>query len=60
MGCKACGGTDIEHDSAKGMSYCSGCGEVCEENAIIAEVTFGEAASGAAIVTGSFVRAGQT
>ncbi|KAJ2337698.1 transcription factor TFIIIB subunit brf1, partial [Coemansia sp. RSA 2671] len=60
MGCKACGGTDIEHDSAKGMSYCSACGEVCEENAIIAEVTFGEAASGAAIVTGSFVRAGQT
>ncbi|KAJ2030752.1 transcription factor TFIIIB subunit brf1 [Coemansia sp. S3946] len=60
MGCKACGGTDIEHDSAKGMSYCAGCGEVCEENTIIAEVTFGEASSGAAIVTGSFVRAGQT
>ncbi|KAJ2864611.1 transcription factor TFIIIB subunit brf1 [Coemansia aciculifera] len=60
MGCKACGGTEIEHDSAKGMSYCAGCGEVCEENAIIAEVTFGESSSGAAVVTGSFVRAGQT
>ncbi|KAJ2331284.1 transcription factor TFIIIB subunit brf1, partial [Coemansia sp. RSA 2673] len=60
MGCKACGGTDIEHDSAKGMSYCMACGEVCEENTIVAEVTFGEASSGAAIVQGSFVRAGQT
>ncbi|KAJ1655870.1 transcription factor TFIIIB subunit brf1, partial [Coemansia sp. RSA 25] len=60
MGCKACGGTDIEHDSAKGMSYCLSCGEVGEENTIVSEVTFGEAASGAAIVQGSFVRVGQT
>ncbi|KAJ1995394.1 transcription factor TFIIIB subunit brf1 [Coemansia sp. RSA 1358] len=60
MGCKACGGSEIEHDSSKGMSYCMACGEVCEENTIVAEVTFGEAASGAAIVQGSFVRAGQT
>ncbi|KAI8324021.1 BRF1-domain-containing protein [Martensiomyces pterosporus] len=60
MGCRACGGTEIEHDSAKGMSYCTGCGEVCEENTIVSEVTFGEAASGAAIVQGSFIRAGQT
>ncbi|PIA17007.1 cyclin-like protein [Coemansia reversa NRRL 1564] len=60
MGCSACGGTDIEHDASKGMSYCTACGEVCEENTIVAEVTFGEAASGAAVVQGSFVRAGQT
>ncbi|KAJ1732250.1 transcription factor TFIIIB subunit brf1, partial [Coemansia biformis] len=60
MGCKACGGADIEHDASKGMSYCTACGEVCEENTIVAEVTFGEAASGAAVVQGSFVRAGQT
>ncbi|KAJ2747547.1 transcription factor TFIIIB subunit brf1 [Coemansia sp. BCRC 34301] len=60
MGCKACGGTEIEHDSAKGMSYCLNCGEVGEENTIVSEVTFGEAASGAAIVQGSFVRVGQT
>ncbi|KAJ2910215.1 transcription factor TFIIIB subunit brf1, partial [Coemansia aciculifera] len=60
MGCKACGGADIEYDSAKGMSYCLGCGEVGEENTIVSEVTFGEASSGAAIVQGSFVRVGQT
>lgn len=60
MACNACGETDIEHDSSKGMSYCTSCGEVCEENTIVSEVTFGEAASGAAIVQGSFVRAGQT
>ncbi|KAJ2702784.1 transcription factor TFIIIB subunit brf1 [Coemansia sp. IMI 203386] len=60
MGCRNCGGTEIEHDAARGMSYCAMCGEVCEENTIVAEVTFGEAASGAAIVQGSFVRAGQT
>ncbi|KAJ2125863.1 transcription factor TFIIIB subunit brf1 [Coemansia sp. RSA 720] len=60
MACKACNGTEIEHDAAQGMSYCTGCGEVCEENTIVSEVTFGEAASGAAVVQGSFVRAGQT
>ncbi|KAJ1934424.1 transcription factor TFIIIB subunit brf1, partial [Linderina pennispora] len=60
MACKACGGTDIEHDTSKGMSYCTACGEVCEENTIVAEVTFGESSSGAAIVQGSFIRAGQT
>ncbi|KAJ2390419.1 transcription factor TFIIIB subunit brf1, partial [Coemansia sp. RSA 2559] len=60
MGCKACGGSEIEHDASQGMSYCTSCGEVCEENTIVSEVTFGEAASGAAIVQGSFVRAGQT
>ncbi|KAJ2883207.1 transcription factor TFIIIB subunit brf1, partial [Coemansia asiatica] len=60
MGCRNCGGTEIEHDAARGMSYCAACGEVSEENTIVAEVTFGEAASGAAIVQGSFVRAGQT
>ncbi|KAJ2515221.1 transcription factor TFIIIB subunit brf1 [Coemansia sp. RSA 1939] len=60
MGCKVCGGNEIEHDPSQGMSYCLRCGEVCEENTIVSEVTFGEAASGAAIVQGSFVRAGQT
>ncbi|KAI7834568.1 cyclin-like protein [Kickxella alabastrina] len=60
MGCGACGGTEIEHDSSRGISYCTGCGEVCEENTIVSEVTFGEASSGAAVVQGSFVRAGQT
>ncbi|KAJ2160518.1 transcription factor TFIIIB subunit brf1 [Coemansia sp. RSA 552] len=60
MPCKQCGGTAIEQDESKGMSYCTNCGEVCEENTIVSEVTFGEAASGAAIVQGSFVRAGQT
>ncbi|KAJ2453574.1 transcription factor TFIIIB subunit brf1 [Coemansia sp. RSA 2336] len=60
MACTGCGGVDIEHDTAAGMSYCRSCGEVCEENTIVSEVTFGEAASGAAIVQGSFIRAGQT
>ncbi|KAJ1719134.1 transcription factor TFIIIB subunit brf1 [Coemansia erecta] len=54
------GWNEIEYDSAAGMSYCTGCGQVQEENTIVAEVTFGEAASGAAIVQGSYVRAGQT
>ncbi|KAJ2788103.1 transcription factor TFIIIB subunit brf1 [Coemansia interrupta] len=60
MGCSHCGGNEIEYDSAAGMSYCTGCGQVQEESTIVAEVTFGEAASGAAIVQGSYVRAGQT
>ncbi|KAK1755467.1 transcription factor iiib-like protein [Echria macrotheca] len=36
---------------------CQTCGAVAEENDIVAEVTFGEAANGAAIVQGNFVGA---
>ena len=56
--CTDCGGTVIEYDAAAGNGFCVACGTVVEENTIVSEVTFGEAASGAAIVQGSFVGQG--
>ncbi|KAN0083125.1 hypothetical protein V8E54_002213 [Elaphomyces granulatus] len=47
----------IEDD---GQKVCSGCGTVISEANIVSEVTFGESASGAAIVQGTFVGADQS
>ncbi|OJD16745.1 hypothetical protein AJ78_03124 [Emergomyces pasteurianus Ep9510] len=43
-----------------GMKVCSGCGTVVSEANIVSEITFGESASGAAVVQGTFVGAGQS
>ncbi|ODH34235.1 hypothetical protein ACO22_03128 [Paracoccidioides brasiliensis] len=43
-----------------GMKVCSGCGTVVSESNIVSEITFGESASGAAIVQGTFVGADQS
>ncbi|KAE8350652.1 hypothetical protein BDV28DRAFT_138726 [Aspergillus coremiiformis] len=43
-----------------GQKVCSGCGTVISEANIVSEVTFGETASGAAIVQGTFVGEDQT
>ncbi|KAJ7076019.1 BRF1-domain-containing protein [Mycena belliarum] len=58
--CKDCGGTVLEYDSAAGNGVCVNCGMVIEENAIVSEITFGETASGGAMVQGSFVGQGST
>ncbi|KAJ7208057.1 BRF1-domain-containing protein [Mycena pura] len=58
--CKDCGGTVLEYDTAAGNGVCVNCGMVIEENAIVSEVTFGETASGGAMVQGSFVGQGAT
>lgn len=42
------------------MKVCSGCGTVVSEANIVSEITFGESASGAAVVQGTFVGAGQS
>ncbi|KAL3455283.1 putative transcription factor TFIIIB complex subunit Brf1 [Aspergillus heterothallicus] len=47
----------IEDD---GQKVCSGCGTVVSEANIVSEVTFGETASGAAVVQGAFVGEDQT
>ncbi|KAJ5155863.1 hypothetical protein N7492_008666 [Penicillium capsulatum] len=44
----------------EGQKVCSGCGTVISESNIVSEVTFGESASGAAVVQGTFVGEGQT
>jgi transcription factor IIIB 90 kDa subunit len=43
-----------------GQKVCEGCGTVVSEANIVSEVTFGESASGAAIVQGTFVGADQS
>ncbi|CAE6481178.1 unnamed protein product [Rhizoctonia solani] len=58
--CPECGGGVIEYNEAAGNGFCNQCGTLVEENRIVAEVTFGESASGAAIAHGSFVAMGQT
>ncbi|GJJ14676.1 hypothetical protein Clacol_008942 [Clathrus columnatus] len=58
--CGDCGGTTIEYDTAAGNAFCIQCGTVVEENTIVAEVTFGETSTGAAMVQGSYVGQGQT
>ncbi|OLL24572.1 Transcription factor IIIB subunit [Neolecta irregularis DAH-3] len=58
--CHACGSSDLQADGASGTTFCASCGVIVEENAIVSEITFGEASSGAAVVQGSFVGADQT
>ncbi|CAE6344580.1 unnamed protein product [Rhizoctonia solani] len=58
--CPECGGGVIEYNEAAGNGFCNQCGTLVEENRIVAEVTFGESTSGAAIAHGSFVALGQT
>lgn len=47
-------------DDADGVTVCTSCGSVISDSQIVAEVTFGETSSGAAMVQGSFVGAGDT
>ncbi|KGG51450.1 subunit Brf1 of transcription factor TFIIIB complex [Mitosporidium daphniae] len=54
-GCLACGANEIEYDQAQGNSFCTICGTVLEENAIVSEITFSESASGASVMQGQFV-----
>lgn len=57
--CPQCNGSSFEQDNAAGDLVCSNCGRVLEESQIVSEITFGEAASGAAVVQGSYVGADQ-
>ncbi|SCU90134.1 LAMI_0E00760g1_1 [Lachancea mirantina] len=60
--CKNCGSSEFERDisNANNDLVCKQCGTVSEDNPIVSEVTFGESSSGAAVVHGSFVGAGQS
>ena len=46
----------VEHGNSK---VCEECGAVLEDSEIVAEITFGETAAGAAVVQGGFVGEGQ-
>ncbi|SCU92451.1 LANO_0E00936g1_1 [Lachancea nothofagi CBS 11611] len=60
--CKVCGGVNFIKDiaNANNDTVCQDCGTVSEDNPIVSEVTFGESSSGAAVVHGSYVGAGQS
>eukprot|EP00111_Clytia_hemisphaerica_P024927 TCONS_00073442-protein len=57
VSCKNCGGTEIDHDQARGDSVCVGCGSVVESLCIVNEVEFQENSAGNASVIGQFVSA---
>ncbi|KAI8969707.1 hypothetical protein BDB01DRAFT_583002 [Pilobolus umbonatus] len=54
MFCHSCGSDKTESDAASGTTFCVSCGEVLEENNIVAEVTFGETSGGKAVLQGSY------
>ncbi|KAK4049043.1 transcription factor TFIIIB subunit brf1 [Microbotryomycetes sp. JL201] len=47
-------------DTDGAQTVCTACGMVLEDNAIVSEITFGEAGSGAAVVQGSYIGADQS
>uniref|UniRef100_A0ACB8G5T0 Transcription factor TFIIIB subunit brf1 n=1 Tax=Sphaerodactylus townsendi TaxID=933632 RepID=A0ACB8G5T0_9SAUR len=53
--CGACGGSEIEVDSARGDAVCTGCGSVLEDNIIVSEVQFVENSGGGSSAVGQFV-----
>lgn len=53
--CKSCGGTNIEQEQSRGISVCTDCGAVLEENCIVSEVQFEENAYGGASAVGQFL-----
>lgn len=55
--CPVCGSYEIDFDAARGQSSCMSCGEVLEQNAIVAEVGFAEDARGRSNMVGQHVRA---
>ncbi|RVE41623.1 hypothetical protein evm_013728 [Chilo suppressalis] len=55
--CKHCGSSEIEVDPARGDAVCTNCGTVLEDNIIVAEIEFQEAAHGGSSAIGQFVSA---
>jgi len=57
VSCKNCGGTEIDHDQARGDAVCVSCGSVVESLCIVNEVEFQENSAGNASVIGQYVSA---
>ena len=55
--CKKCKSSEIEVDRAKGITYCTECGDVLEESIIVSEVQIEEGAGGGCNIVGQFVGA---
>jgi transcription factor IIIB subunit 2 len=58
--CKTCNSSDIEADRARGITYCTNCGNVLEESIIVSEVQIEEAAGGGCNIIGQFVSSNDT
>ncbi|CAG8486999.1 8073_t:CDS:10 [Ambispora gerdemannii] len=59
MSCNLCGGTEFDYDTSSGQTACQSCGNVIDESRIVAEITFGEASSGAAVPQGTYIGSDQ-
>jgi hypothetical protein len=55
--CAVCGGTEMDNDATRGDSVCVKCGNVMEDNMIIAEVSYTDASTGGGVMIGQFVNA---
>ncbi|CAO3616901.1 unnamed protein product [Cunninghamella blakesleeana] len=54
MRCHNCSSGRVETDPSTGTTFCVNCGDVLEENNIVAEVTFQEMSGGKTVLQGAF------
>ncbi|KAI9309264.1 hypothetical protein BJ944DRAFT_173294 [Cunninghamella echinulata] len=54
MRCHNCGSGRVETDPSTGTTFCVSCGDVLEENNIVAEVTFQELSGGKTVLQGAY------
>ena len=55
--CVHCGCSDIDTDQARGITSCTNCGAVIEDQIIVSEVQFEENSRGGSNVVGQYVSA---
>jgi len=60
MKCGICKTSTIETDTARDISYCTGCGLVIEESTIVSDVQFMQDAKGTSILQGQYIAAGDS
>jgi len=58
--CKNCDSNDIEVDRARGITFCTNCGNVLEESIIVSEVQIEEGSGGGCNIVGQFVGSNDT
>ena len=58
--CKKCNSNEVEVDRARGITYCTICGDVLEESIIVSEIQIEEGSGGGCNIIGQFVGANDT
>eukprot|EP00917_Polyrhabdina_sp_WS-2016_P001980 GHVP01004264.1.p1 GENE.GHVP01004264.1~~GHVP01004264.1.p1 ORF type:complete len:558 (+),score=122.04 GHVP01004264.1:2-1675(+) len=58
MKCPSCASADLQEDPYQGVTYCTECGMVLEESAVVSDVQFVDRGDGGKQVQGQFVSSG--